>query len=82
MASPAVPDSRSARPVLAGGGSLSGLRVGSCAAGRVLPRGGGLGGLDHLGGHLVVGVGGLQAPWQVAQDWPAQSAQVAARSRL
>lgn len=56
---------------LVGGESLSGLRfgvgmrlaVGRCrVARRVLPGGGGLGGLDELGGHLVVGVGGLKPP--------------------
>ena len=38
--------------------SAGGRRV----AGRVLPRGGGFGGLDQLGGQVVVGVGGLKSP--------------------
>jgi hypothetical protein len=58
MASPAVPGRRG----LASGESLSGLRVGGGVAGRVLPGGGGVGGLDHLSGQVVVGVGGVQPP--------------------
>jgi hypothetical protein len=46
-------------PGLAGGESLSGLRGGGGVAGRVLPCGGGFGGLDYLAGQVVVGVGGL-----------------------
>ncbi len=52
--------------------SLSGLPVGARVrparagrrmAGRGLPRAGGLGGLGHLLGQLVVGIGGVQAPF-------------------
>ena len=45
-------------------------------AGGVLPGGGGLGGVDHPGGYLVVGLGGLQPPLAGGQDWPAQPAHV------
>ena len=37
-------------------------RAGAAWSGGALPGGGGLGGLVHLAGQLVVGVGGLQAP--------------------
>jgi hypothetical protein len=62
-------------------GFLAGGRVRAGAERRrvawgALPGSGGLRGVDHLGGYLVVGLGGLQPRLAGGQDWPAQPAHV------